>query len=399
MFALRKDNYSMRVLCVTLNYADAWGGTTLSVTNFAQALDADILSFTFEGLIPKARKGKCVYHIPVPNSLTGRLYSRPNAYNLRQATDLAHEYDVIICHMLFRYHNYWVTGLHKPYFVVPHGSLDPYVFTYRRLQKELWLLSIGSRFFSRAEAVIFATRREQEKAFRGNGSDNGKVISWGLKVKAHDGSDRAQIRYKLGIPRNARMLIALGRLHSMKRPMEMIEAFALAAQEKLHLVIAGPEEQYTVHELQTFAMLCGTRNVHIIGPVFGNEKWKLYRAADGYISMSARENFGYTLVEAMFAGLPTILSPGNDLSMDISGEKCSWELKTDTKEEAVRAIRSFAHSKTKTLHNMGERGRRWALKNATFDVFRSKIRELVFSQQNKIAVIDKTSKRGYTNEK
>ena len=245
---------SMRTLCVTLNYADVWGGTTVSVANFAHALDADIISFTFESLISTARHGAGIVHVPVPDSLAGRRYSCPRQRELQQAAELARNYDVIVCHMLFRYHNDWTTRLGIPYFVVPHGSLDPYVFSYRRLQKELWMLACGTRFFRRAEGVIFATQRESQKVFRGIGSDKAHVINWPVEDGAGKGPSRDEVRDRLGISKDDKMLLAFGRLHASKRPKETIEAFSLAAQEGVHLVIVGPEEQYSARELQSFAM-------------------------------------------------------------------------------------------------------------------------------------------------
>lgn len=369
----------MRTLCVTLNYADIWGGTTTAVSNFAEALDGDILSFTSESLISMARHGGGITHIPVPDSVAGRLYGRPRSRDLRLASELAHDYDVLICHMLFRQHTNLVYRMGKPYFIVPHGSLDPYVFTYRRLQKEIWLRSFGARFFREAEAVIFASRREQQKAFHNIGSGNARVISWTVEEAVSQDPNRAKVRDQLGIPEDAKMLLFLGRLHSMKRPLETIEAFAQAAVEGLHLVIVGPEEQYSVRELQAAATRCRASNVHVQGPVFGDAKWGMYRAADGYISLSLRENFGYTMAEAMRSGLPLILSSGHDLAHDLVGEECSWMLETNTREEAVRAIRAFGRSNPEVLRQMGERGKCWIMANATYDQFRSRLRDLVFS--------------------
>src|ERR1035438_6101680 len=122
----------MRVLCVTLNHTDAWGGTTQCVSNFACALGADILSFTSELLLPTALQGEGITHIPVPNSLVGRLYSSPVACHLRHARELVRGYDFIVSHMLFHTHTNFVNRMRVPYLIVPHGSLDPYVLTYRR---------------------------------------------------------------------------------------------------------------------------------------------------------------------------------------------------------------------------------------------------------------------------
>jgi len=371
----------MRVLSVIPNYTDRSGGTTVSVSNFARALGSDVLSFTLESRIATARHGEGIFHIPVPDSPLGRQYSLPRACDIRKATQLAHNYDLIICHVLFRFHNGWVSRLGKPYFIVPHGSLDPYVFTYRRLQKEMWLLLSGARYFDRAEGVIFATRRERQKAWRGIGSDKSSVISWPVEGgRTEKSPDRAEVRKQLGITENEKMLLFLGRLDSMKRPLETIEAFAQAAQTNLHLVMVGPEFQYSVDELRRATTRLGARNVHVLGPVFGDAKWGFYNAADGYISLSLRENFGYSAAEALHAGLPLILSPGNDLGHELDGEGCSWQLMTNKREDAVRAIQAFGQAKPETLRQMGERGKRWVIANTSIECFRSKVRDLVLSQ-------------------
>jgi glycosyltransferase involved in cell wall biosynthesis len=371
----------MKILCVTLNHTNVWGGTTTTVADFTRALDADILSFTSESLIHAARHGKGIHHIPVPDSFLARKYLRPQADQLRLATEFARGYDLLICHMLFRYHNDWVTRMGKPYYIVPHGALDSWVFTYRRLQKELWLRLVGKRYFRGAEAVIFATRREQQKAFRGMGSDKARIISWAATEVPDQGPSRVDVREQLGIRENEKMLLSIGRLHSMKRPLETIEAFAQAAEGDMHLVIVGPEEEYSLSELQAAAKRFGARNVHVMGPVFGNTKWGIYRAADAYISLSERENFSHTLAEAMYAGLPAILSPGNDLAHDVVGEECFWLMETNTNEEAVRKIKAFARSDQEDRRQMGERGKRWIMTNAAFDRFRSRLSDLMLTHK------------------
>lgn len=371
----------MRVLNITLNHADAWGGTTVAVSNFAKALGADVLSFTSEPMLPTARHGLGITHIPVPDSLPGKLYGLPRTGDMRAAWEMAQSYDVLICHMLFRHHTNWVQETGKPYFVVPHGSLDPYVFTYRRLRKELWLNLFGKRYFRGAEAVVFATRRERQKAVHGIGSDNGRVICWPVEEPPRGGPSRDEVRAKLGIPEGDRALLFLGRLHSMKRPVETIEAFVQAAVEGVHLLLAGPDEEFSASELQAVARRSGAKNVHVLGPVYGPAKWGLLRAADGYISLSMRENFGFAMAEAMSMGLPLILSQGNDLGCEVKQEGCSWTVGADIQGDAARAIQAFARSSPDRLHEMGARGRRWILSNANFDRFEERLRALVLNER------------------
>jgi len=373
----------MRVLNVTLDFMDAAGGTTLAVADFADALNADVLSFTAESRLTEARHGTGITHIPVPESLSGRWYGRPRPADRKAALKLARSYDVLVCHQLYRYHAGFCLQTGKPYFIVPHGSLDPYVFTYRRLLKEIWLNAIGNRFFHHAEAVVFATGREQEKAFRGIGTDHAKVINWAVEEATGRGPCRAETRASLGIPDDARVLLFIGRLHSMKRPQETIEAFARAAAKNLHLVMAGPEDQFTVKELRAVAERCGVKNIRILGPVYGDAKWGLFRAADGYISLSIRENFGYTMAEAMSHGLPMILSSGNDLGYEVKEQNCSWMLSGETQEEAVIAIRQFAEESQNRLLEMGGRGKCWIMKHATFPRFRQSLQDLILTPRER----------------
>ena len=64
----------------------------------------------------------------------------------------------------------------------------------------------------------------------------------------------------------------------------------------------------------------------MIGPVYGDSKYHYLFASDAYVSLSQRENFNHTAAESLSAGLPVILSPGNDLAGEIRDEGCSWSL-------------------------------------------------------------------------
>jgi glycosyltransferase involved in cell wall biosynthesis len=361
----------MNVVSVTLDYADCTGGSAESVRQFAAALGGPTVSFTSTTLLDRCVRDPGVVHVPV--SGPAALYSVPDRAALRAAEEQIRGAAFIFCHKLFRYHCDWVRGLGIPYCIVPHGALDPWVFTYRAIRKRVWMASLGRGFFDRSAGVLFATAREREKAAFWVDGRRSWVINWPVPYCQVDDPQaaRRRVRAELGIAPSDRVVLFLGRLHSMKRPKETIAAFARAASPGAYLVLAGPDDEYSARDLG------GAPNVHAIGPVYGTAKWELYHAADVFVNLSARENFGYTVAEALAAGLPVVLSPGNDLRGELDSLRCGCLLETDSPSEAAAALETVLSAPPDILHAMGARGRAWALAHTGLDRFRAQLMNVV----------------------
>jgi glycosyltransferase involved in cell wall biosynthesis len=148
-----------------------------------------------------------------------------------------------------------------------------------------------------------------------------------------------------------------------------------------HLVIVGMEEGVSIASLRGIVPAEAQARVHAIGPLAGADLAAAYHAADGFISLSHRENFGYALAEALAHGLPVIASPGHDLAHDVatgerSGFPAGWLLPDDRLATAVAAIRDFAVAPPATLAAAGTAGRSWTQDHLSFDRFRERIRRL-----------------------
>jgi glycosyltransferase involved in cell wall biosynthesis len=369
----------MKTINVTLDYASVTGGSAESVRQFERALGSATISFTSHQLFPQAVRSPNVLHVLYQGSGFAKGYSRPSATELHGAEDVLRGADLIFCHKLFRFHNDWVyrtaRRLRIPYCIIPHGSLDPYVFTYRRFRKRLWMASLGKRFFEGAAGLIFATQREKEKALCRIRAGRTWVINWPLPdwVPPDACPSREATRKQFGVAPGERVLLFLGRLHPMKRPLETIGAFGRARVTGVHLVIVGPEDAYSKADLLDFAQQRGIANVHVVGAAYGKEKWGLYHSSDAFISLSARENFGFTVAEALAANLPVLLSSGNDLVDDIRHTDCGWFLENDSEQVVAESIRDFATASPETLTEMGARGNAWALANTGAERFRSNL--------------------------
>lgn len=305
----------------------------------------------------------------------------PLRRDLAAAEKVVADSDIISCHSFFRWHNVWLTTVARrrgvPFWFVPHGILDPYVFTYDRMAKRLFMRMGGERFLRDASAVVCATRREYEKLARFFPQKPHAVIPWPLEdedFRKRDESARVATREKLGVADDATALLYFGRLDPMKRPLETIDAVAQCRDRKCHLVIVGNESGVTAGECRARARFAGIEErVHVVGPAFGREKYAFMDACDAYISLSHRENFNFTAAECIASGLPVILSAGNDLSYDLADVGCGWMLNTaDSIPTVIDLVISVGDAERQ---ERGRNGQAWASQRLRRNIFDLSVRQ------------------------
>jgi glycosyltransferase involved in cell wall biosynthesis len=361
----------MRICNVCLTHDPDLGGLHRSVADFATALDAGIVSFD-DGLRQRPR------HESQPRVERVACGSLPGVREChfvfpaaaRHAAAAVADADLLVVHSLFRGHaswtRRWARRHGRRYWSVPHGCLDPWSLSQRGVSKRLWLTTAGRSFLRDAERVVFSSRRSLEKARRWVAAERGVVVPWPVEVPATGGDDESRRRFRenLGIPDGSRVLLFLGRLHSVKRPVETLRAFVAADPPRCHLVIAGMDGDVTRTQLLRMVPPAFASRVHLVGPLADGEVAAAYRGADGFISLSWQENFGYAAAEAVAYGLPVILSGGHDLAHEMPLRAgrfgCGWLLDEDAVVGAVDAIRGFAAATEADLAAMGAAGRSWA---------------------------------------
>jgi glycosyltransferase involved in cell wall biosynthesis len=367
-------------LMVGLGLGRGNGGPYKTIMQFRAVQGGHVISFSDQSTEVVAGDG--IRHIMSRSGVLGRRFLLISAADRREFGGLVEAASHVQCHILYRYHAHLIWNecrrLRKPYWVVPHGCLDPYVFSYRRLQKMVWMQLFGRRFLRDARYVIFASKRELRKSQRWLGRDNARVVHWPVEMPVHsrNSGDRQQLRVRLGLPGDARVLLWLGRLHEMKRPLESARLFADSNLRNCHLVFVGNDEMGLGPNLREIVAAAPLRNVHWIGPLYGAKRDEVMRGCDGYWSYSVRENFNHAAAEALAAGLPVILSPGNDLCEDLEGAGAGWLLNSDSANAAGQALREWAETSDETLGDMGRTGRSWANQILSVQRFEQNLRNL-----------------------
>lgn len=230
-------------------------------------------------------------------------------------------YDAIIVDGLWQYHSRAVhlalskTGI--PYFVFPHGMLDPWFkkrYPFKHMKKWLYWPWAEYRVLRDAQSVIFTCEEERLLA---------RESFWLYKAKeavsTHGTSEPPGDKEELSgaflskYPqlKNKRIILFLSRLHEKKGCDLLIKAFAkiVARDERLHLVMAGPDQAQLQKALQTIAKDLGVDNrITWPGMLQGNDKWGAFYSSEVFCLPSHQENFGIVVAEALACGKPVLIS-------------------------------------------------------------------------------------------
>lgn len=117
--------------------------------------------------------------------------------------------------------------------------------------------------------------------------------------------DHAAKRREIGVPEDAVMLLSVGELNENKNHRIILKALAGLRDPNVHYVIAGSGQKRD--DLRKQAQELGVSGqVHLLG--YRKDVPELYPAADVYCLPSFREGLSLSLMEAMAAGMPCVVS-------------------------------------------------------------------------------------------
>lgn len=223
-----------------------------------------------------------------------------------------------------------------PYFVYPHGMLDPWfrrAYPGKHVKKWLYWQLIERHVLRDAAAVMFTCdeeRRLARQSFSPYQCEE-RVVNYGT-AGAPAGNPAAQIaawkkfRPALG---DRPFLLFLGRIHPKKGVDLLLHAYqklVATTERPPALVIAGPAENpELVQHLQALAKkLPANAEVHWPGLLQGDEKWGALRSADVFVLPSHQENFGLAVAEALAVGTPVLLSHQVNIWREIVDDRAGF---------------------------------------------------------------------------
>jgi glycosyltransferase involved in cell wall biosynthesis len=233
----------------------------------------------------------------------------------------ASTYDALIVHGIWQYHSFgcWrvLRRSNTPYFVLPHGMLDPWfkrMYPLKHAKKWLYWTWAEYRVLRDARAVLFTCEEERILARESFSlyRCQERVIDYGTSAPQEAAELQKEAFFNQNPHlRDKRLLLFLGRINPKKGCDLLIDAYAGALRNEpdWHLVIAGPNQDGLQSKLMIRAREKQLDNsITWTGMITGDVKCGAIRAAEVFVLPSHQENFGIAVAEALACGTPVLIT-------------------------------------------------------------------------------------------
>jgi glycosyltransferase involved in cell wall biosynthesis len=256
-------------------------------------------------------------------------------------------FDAVILNGLWQYPGFRLSRLAgrsdtPPYFVFPHGMLDPWFQRARErrlkaMRNWLYWKLIEHEVIHRAEALLFTCAEEMRLArgtFRPYLPHRQINVGYGVS-EPPDRTQAMQVAFEQKCPglKNRPYLLFLGRIHAKKGVDILIQAYAAVYGSKLDsrnpapcLVIAGPgmESTFGRQMFELAARTCPAGSVLWPGMLAGDAKWGALYGAEAFALFSHQENFGIAVAEALSCETPVLISNQINIWREIEEDQAGF---------------------------------------------------------------------------
>jgi glycosyltransferase involved in cell wall biosynthesis len=267
-------------------------------------------------------------------------------------------YDVVVVHGLWQYHNLAVYLAIKKLekqnkklpkvVIIPHGMMDPYFQKaperkLKAIRNELMWRLTEKKCLNATDAVFFTCEEEMRLAattFKGYNPKKTINVGYGIQVPPAN-----SIEFKLAFEKKCPSIkgkkywLFLSRIHEKKGVDLLIEAYNKLTEENHsipELVIAGPTDNLYAQEMIKIAEK--NTQIHFSGMLSGDSKWGAFYGCEAYLLPSHQENFGIAIVEAMACKKPVLITKKINIWREIAAGNGGWileELNTDSIKEQL----------------------------------------------------------------
>nr|WP_294930710.1 glycosyltransferase [uncultured Flavobacterium sp.] len=253
-------------------------------------------------------------------------------------------YDFIIVHGLWQYHNFAVyktiqllkeQNLKIPKVIImPHGMLDPYFQKaadrkWKALRNALVWSFVEKKCINQADVVFFTCEEELRLAattFKTYKPKKVFNVGYGIQKPPENKESLKEDFYK-SYPeiKNKRYLLFLSRIHEKKGVDLLINAYNELFQKNKDLpdlVIAGPIASDYAQEM--IKLSSHNPKIHFPGMLTGNAKWGAFYNCEAYLLPSHQENFGIAIVEAMACNKPVLITKNVNIWKEVHKGGGGW---------------------------------------------------------------------------
>ena len=244
----------------------------------------------------------------------------PFEFSLGLARALRREigtFDLVHIHGIYRFPQivagYFAARAGVPYWVRPHGSLDPFIYNKpeRRRWKRLFERYFAFPLLNHATRIHYTSELESQNTIQHNFRGKPLVLPNGIESDHFRAlPERGRLRRQFGLEGKF-VILHFGRIDQKKGLNLLVEATGRVAahRDDIMLVLAGPEDEAYGRQVRAWAAEHGIADRTLFtGMLVGEDKLQILADADVFVLASYAENFAVAAVEAMAAGLPVVVS-------------------------------------------------------------------------------------------
>ncbi|MEA5575042.1 glycosyltransferase [Anabaena sp. UHCC 0451] len=280
------------------------------------------------------------------------------------------DYDIVHIHALFSYASTIAMIISRlkqiPYINQPHGLLCEWSLQQSQLKKKIYLSLIERSNLKHSRILQLTSAKEVQEIERLGLGVAPVVMPLGLEISRPIPQARQKLREMFNIPPEQAIILFLSRLHYKKGLDYLIPALSKFKEQNFTFILAGngsPDYEAEISELLISNQL--EHFTHRPGFVTGEIKDILLQGSDIFVLTSHSENFGVVVLEAMAAGLTTIVTPGVALASMIQENHVGYVPELDIMEIAKTIEYCLNHPQE--VKATGDRARQFILENYTWD--------------------------------
>lgn len=311
---------------VTPYVSAVYGGPARSVTETCAALgraglDVDLVTTDANGARPlDLPQGDWISH-PSHRMRVFPLRPRRGPFLSRALASWvsreARRYDVVHAQMFFNHPAHVAAAAARragvPYVITPRGTFEPWALKHKGLKKRAYLAWTGKRLMAGAAAVQALAPKEAVDVIAAVPGARVITIPNGVSQAELDAPLIAGLfweRFPSLIEK--RLILFLSRVHQKKGLDVLAAAFGAVHREfpEAHVVVAGPDDGYEATARRLFAEAGCSESVSFVGMLDGALKRAALAAAEIYVLPSYSEGFSMSVLEAMAAAKPCVITHG-----------------------------------------------------------------------------------------
>lgn len=309
----------MRILHICA-YTWAIGGPARTIYDYTQAaleagFSVDILSpmSPYDKLYPAPPGSRVIPCLRTPG--ISRFFREFSTELYQYLTKHITEYDLIHCHGIWHFGSLAPFLLNKsvPKLVTIHGLLDPWALRQGYWKKRVLSVLLQKRLLQRADLIHVLNEQEKQDValYLGQSRPNVVVIPNGVSVDEFARLPaKGSFRQQFNLSPDGKLVLFMSRLNVKKGLDLLLPAFARYAQQHddAILILAGPDDGYRELAEAFIQQQQLAHRIKVVGMLTGETKRAALNDADLFVLPSYSEGFSIAVLEAMAAGVASLLS-------------------------------------------------------------------------------------------